>query len=183
MLLRLRYLYRRLLLAFLPARAYVLRSGISATQIRANLLEIIYPDKWYFLLPGPSNKPYNGKFGLNSFVAIKNGNSRFQRPIKVKGQFFIYQDQIFVKVVMSNPFSIVNISLLALVYITLILFRVFPFPVWWANVLLYTVPLLVTYLLTNISFQATYKREKHRFFKIFKGTRLTDAEIRAFGIS
>lgn len=179
MILRFRYLYRRILLAFIPARAYVLKPGIESHEIKVRLAELIQSDKLYFLYGANPTKLYNGKFGSNFFVAIKNNPSGIQRPIKVRGQFFFQNQEMYVKITMSNPFSLINIGALALLYfVLLVLFKVYPLSPWYWNAVFYLVPLAATYILTNISFQRTYRIEKSRFFKLFEARRVSDAETR-----
>lgn len=174
---RLRYIYRRLLLKLIPARSYVLEVGIPPHELILKLREIIHPDKMYFLSPAKTDKPYSGKFSVNKFVAIKNNTGNIQRPIKVSGYFYIIKNRIYVRIIMSNPFSILNIMVVGLLYALLLLFRVFPFERWWMNILLWSVPLVLTYIFTNVSFQRLYRKEKWRFFKLLNGRRLTDKEI------
>jgi hypothetical protein len=180
---RLRYIYRRLLLKLIPARAYVLEIGVPPHELILKLREIIHTDKMYFLFPEKTDKPYSGKFYVNKFVAIKNNkNSSFQRQIKVSGYFYIIQNKIYVRIIMSNPFSILNIMIVCLLYIILLLFNVFPFESLWLNILFWLTPLVLTYAFTNISFQRLYRKEKWRFFKLLNGRRLTDKEIEALKI-
>ncbi|MCX7743087.1 MAG: hypothetical protein N2167_00835 [Flavobacteriales bacterium] len=179
---RLRYIYRRLLLKLIPARAYVLEVGVPPHELILKLREIIHPDKMYFLFPTKTDKPYSGKFSVNKFVAIKNNTGNFQRPIKVSGYFYIIQNRIYVRIIMSNPFSILNIMVVGLFYSILLLFRVFPFESWWLNVLLWITPMVLTYIFTNVSFQRLYRKEKWRFFKLLNGRRLTDKEIQMIRI-
>lgn len=174
---RLRYIYRRLLLKLIPVRSYVLQVGVPPHELILKLKDIIHPDKMYFLFPTKTDKPYSGKFSVNRFVAIKNNKGNFQRQIKVSGYFYIIQNQIYVRIIISNPFSILNIIVLSLLYALLLLFRVFPFESWWMNVLLWLAPLILTYAFTNYSFQRLYRKEKWRFFKLLNGRRLTDQEI------
>ena len=179
---RLRYIYRRLLLKLIPARAYVLEVGVPPHELILKLRDIIHPDKMYFLSPSKTDKPYSGKFSVNRFVAIKNNTGNFQRQIKVSGYFYIIQNRIYVRIIMSNPFSILNIIVLGVLYFLLLLFRVFPFESLWMNILLWSTPLMLTYAFTNISFQRLYRKEKWRFFKLLNGRRLTDKEIEALKI-
>lgn len=174
---RLRYMYRKLLLAFIPARSYVIEVGESPHEIIRKLQDIIQPHSFYFLFPAQSEKPYSGKFSVNRFVAIKNNAANFQRQIKVSGYFYIIQDRIYVRLILSNPFSLINLLVLGCLYFLFLIFRLAPFESIILNILLWLLPVLLTYLFTNFTFQRIYKKEKLRFFKLFNGKRLTDKQI------
>lgn len=180
----LRYKYRKFLLFWIPVRSYVLELDEPAHQIIRKLQTVIQPDKMYFIFPEKTDKPYSGKFMVNQFVAIKrNGKFSFKSPIKARGIFYLHQNQkIYIRLILSNPFSMFNILLLFITYCCLFGFKVYPFDAIWLNILAWLFPLFLTYLFTNISFQSTYKKEKLRFFKLFKGTLLNNKQIAEKGI-
>lgn len=182
MILYLRHRYRRILLFFIPVRSYVLECQIPQEQIIERLHELINPDKMYFFIPAKTEKPYSGKFGMNKFVAIKASKKTFQRQIKVRGNFYLLDNKIFVRLILSNPFSIINFIVLGALYFTLLVFRVWIFDWWLWNILLMTVPVIITYLFTDFSFQAVYRKEKQRFFKLFNSRRLSDKELQKLGV-
>ncbi len=182
MILYLRHRYRKLLLFFLPARSYVLECQIPQVEVIERLQSLIQADKLYFIFPQKTEKAYSGKFGTNKFVAIKSSKKTFQRQIKVRGNFYLMNEKIFVRLILSNPFSIINFIVLGALYFTLLLFQVWIFDWWLWNLLLYTVPIVITYLLTNFSFQAVYRKEKQRFFKLFNSRRLSDRELAKLGV-
>jgi hypothetical protein len=182
MILYLRHRYRRILLMFLPARSYVLECQIPQEQVIERLQELINPDKLYFIFPAKTDKRYSGSFGTNKFVAIKSSRKTFQRQIKVRGNFYLMNNKIFVRLILSNPFSMINFIVLGALYFSLLLFRVWIFDWWLWNLLLLTVPIIITYLLTNFSFQAVYRKEKQRFFKLFNSRRLSDRELEKLGV-
>lgn len=179
---KLRLKYRKLLLKFIPARSYVLEIKASPAEIVQRLSSIIQPDKLYFFIPASSDKPYSGKFGTNKFVAIKNNAGKYQRQIKVRGFFYIIGEKIFIRLILSNPFSVINLIVLGIFYLIFLILDVTPFSSFWLNLLLWITPVILTYLITNISFQLIYKKEKQRFFKLFNGRRLSEKEIRKMGI-
>jgi len=179
---RLRLKYRRLLLKLLPARSYVLEIQASPVEVIQRLSSVIHPDRMYFFMPQKSDKPYSGKFGTNRFVAIRNNAGNWQRQIKVRGNFYLLGDKIYVRLILSNPFSIINLLVLGIFYFLFLVFRVAPFASFWLNALLWLSPVILTYLVTNISFQLIYKSEKMRFFKLFRGRKLGDKETRKLGI-
>jgi hypothetical protein len=179
---RLRHIYRKALLKFIPARSYVLEVNLSQQEIIQRLHSLIHAYPFYFLFQPPTDKPYSGKMMINKFIAIRNHTGSFQRPIKVTGYFHIIQDKVFVRIILSNPFSLFNITILGVLYLLFIIFQVAPFEFWVYNVLLYLFPLLIAYLITNFSFQSIYKQEKLRFLKLFNGRRLTDKELEQWGI-
>jgi cytochrome c-type biogenesis protein CcmH/NrfF len=72
--------------------------------------------------------------------------------------------------------------MLGVFYFLFMIFYVTPFAGFWMNVLLWLSPVILTYLITNISFQLIYRKEKLRFFKLFNGRKLGDKEIRNLGI-
>ncbi|MBE2247495.1 MAG: hypothetical protein IAE67_09575 [Candidatus Competibacteraceae bacterium] len=179
---RLRHMYRKLLLSFIPARSYVIEVGEAPHEIIRKLQDIIQPHPFYFLFPARSQKPYSGKFSVNRFVAIKNNAGNFQRQIKVSGYFYIINNRIYVRIILSNPFSLINMVVLGFLYFLFLIFRVAPFDQFLLNALLWVLPVIITYLITNFTFQGIYKKEKLRFFKIFNGKRLTDKQIEALHI-
>lgn len=180
----LRYKYRKFLLFWIPVRSYVLELNLPPQEIISKLQDVIQPDKMYFLFPSKTDKPYTGKFMVNQFVAIKrNGKFSFKSPIKVRGIFYLLPNQkMYVRLILSNPFSMFNILFLFITYCCLFGFRVYPFSSIWLNILAWLFPLFLTYMFTNISFQSTYKHEKLRFFKLFKGRRLNNKQIAEKGI-
>jgi len=182
MILYLRHRYRRILLMFLPARSYVLECQIPQEEVIERLQSLINPDKLYFIFPTKTDKRYSGSFGTNKFVAIKSSKKTFQRQIKVRGNFYLMNNKIFVRLILSNPFSMINFIVLGALYFSLLLFRVWIFDWWLWNLLLLTVPVIITYLLTNFSFQAVYRKEKQRFFKLFNSRRLSDRELEKLGV-
>lgn len=182
MILYFRHKYRRILLMFLPARSYVLECQIPQEEVIHRLQELINPDKLYFIFPAKTDKRYSGSFGTNKFVAIKSSRKTFQRQIKVRGNFYLMNNKIFVRLILSNPFSMLNFIVLGALYFVLLLFRVWIFDWWLWNILLLTVPIIITYLLTNFSFQAVYRKEKQRFFKLFNSRRLSDRELAKLGV-
>jgi hypothetical protein len=182
MILYLRHRYRKLLLFFLPARSYVLECQIPQEQVIERLQSLVQPDKLYFIFPAKTEKPYSGKFGTNRFVAIKSSKKTFQRQIKVRGNFYLMNGKIFVRLILSNPFSIINFIVLGALYFSLLIFQVWIFDWWLWNLLLMTVPIIITYLFTNFSFQAVYRKEKQRFFKLFNSRRLSDRELEKLGV-
>lgn len=182
---RIRYRYRKFLLWFIPVRVYVLHTPLKPDDISKRLTQIIMPYQWYFVTAPPksSGKKYSGKFEPNAFTAIKTNPYGVNRGIKIIGNFFMKEDdKIYVRLIMSNPFGIVNIALLVLIYLICLLFQFAPFSSFIANVGLYFIPILLVYFTTNYSFQRIYKKEKLYFFKLFKGRRLTDLEITKLGI-
>lgn len=182
MILYLRHRYRRILLLFLPARSYVLECQIPQEEVIVRLQTLINPDKLYFFIPAKTEKPYAGKFGINKFVAIKLNKKTFQSPLKVRGNFYLLDNKIFVRLILSNPFSIINFIVLGALYFCLFIFRVWIFDWWLWNGLLMLVPILITYLFTNFSFQPVYRKEKQRFFKLFNSRRLSDKELEKLGV-
>lgn len=181
---RIRYKYRKFLLWFIPVRVYVLQTPLEPDEISRRLTQIIMPYRWYFVMPPSkaSGKKYSGKFEPNAFTAIKTNPNGVNRGIKIIGNFFSKEDKIYVRLIMSNPFGIVNILLLFAIYLLVLLFQFAPLKSLIANVLLYLVPIVLVYFTTNYSFQRIYKKEKLFFFKLFKGRRLTDHEITRIGI-
>lgn len=181
---RIRYRYRKFLLWFIPVRVYVLQTPLEPDEISKRLTQIIMPYRWYFVTAPPkaTGKKYSGKFEPNAFTAVKTNPYGVNRSIKIIGNFFLHNDKIYVRLIMSNPFGIVNIMLLVAIYFLTLLFRFAPFNSFIYNVLLYLIPIGLVYLATNFSFQRIYKKEKLFFFKLFKGRRLTDHEITRIGI-
>lgn len=167
---------------FLPARSYVLECQIPQEEVITRLHSLINPDKLYFFIPTKTDKPYSGKFGTNKFVAIKSSKKIFQSQIKIRGNFYLMDNKIFVRMILSNPFSIINFIVLGALYFSLLIFRVWIFDWWLWNGLLMLVPILITYLLTNFSFQSVYRKEKQRFFKLFNSRRLSDKELAKLGV-
>ncbi len=182
MILYLRHRYRRILLLFLPARSYVLECQIPQDEVIARLQTLINPDPLYFFIPSKTERSYAGKFGTNRFVAIKLNKKTFQSPLKVRGDFYLMNNKIFVRLILSNPFSIINFIVLGALYFTLLIFRVWIFDWWLWNLLLMTAPVVITYLFTNFSFQGVYRKEKQRFFKLFNSRRLSDQELKKLGV-
>lgn len=176
---RIRYRYRKLILWFIPVRVYVLHSPLEPEEIADRLSNVISAFRWYFIFPPSkaSGKKYSGKFEPNSFTAIKTNPNGVNRGIKVIGNFFLREDKIYVRLIMSNPFGIINLALLFAIYFLALLFRFAPFQSWILNILLYMLPIVMVYFTTNYSFQRIYKKEKLYFFKLFKGRRLSDDEI------
>ncbi len=180
---RIRYRYRKFLLWFIPVRVYVLHTPLDPDEISKRLTRIIKVYRWYFLwAPDAGDKKYSGRFEPNAFTAIKTNPYGVNRSIKIIGNFFMVDEKIYVRLILSNPFGILNITLLGIIYLLLLLFRVAPFQSLLANMGLYLLPLLLVYFATNISFQRIYKKEKVNFFKLFKGRRLKDDEITRLGI-
>lgn len=179
---KIRYRYRKFLLLWIPVRVYVLNTPMEPREISGRLLSAIFPFRLYFLFSPPTDRPYTGKFSDGGFTAIKNNPGSRHRPLKVLGNFYTRNGKIYIRLIFSNPFSIVNIVLLGLLYLVLLAFRFKPFPGILLNVLFYAVPALFTYLLTNFSFQRIYRREKVFFFHLFKARRLKDDEIDRLGI-
>jgi hypothetical protein len=179
---RLRYRYRKLLLAFIPARAYFIETNIPPHEIDSKVNEMINQDRLYFLFPSRSQKPYTGRLGVNSFIAIRNSRHGWQRQIKLKANFFSRGEKVYLRLIMSNPFSIVNLSVLGVLYTLFLLFAVWPFESLTANIAVWAMPVILTYMITNFSFQAIYKREKLLWFKLFKGRRLTEMEVKKLGL-
>lgn len=167
---------------WIPVRVYVLNTPMEPREISGRLLSAIFPFRLYFLFSPPTDRPYTGKFSDGGFTAIKNNPGSRHRPLKVLGNFYTRNGKIYIRLIFSNPFSIVNIVLLGLLYLVLLAFRFKPFPGILLNVLFYAVPALFTYLLTNFSFQRIYRREKVFFFHLFKARRLKDDEIDRLGI-
>ncbi len=179
---KIRYRYRKFILLWIPVRVYVLQTPLSAAEIRQKLFSAIHPFRLYFLFSPATEKPYSGKFGLSGFTAIKNNAGSKHRPLKILGTFYSLNGKIYLRLIFSNPFSIVNIALLGLLYLVMLAFRFKPFPGLIANLIFYVIPALFTYLLTNFSFQRIYKKEKAYFFHLFKARRLKDDEIERLGI-
>ncbi len=182
MILYLRHRYRRVLLFFLPARSYVLECQIPQDEVVQRLHSLVNPDKLYFFIPAKTEKPYSGRFGTNKFVAIKSHKKTFQRQIKVRGNFYLVNNKIFVRLILSNPFSIINFIVLGALYFSLLIFRVWIFDWWLWNILIMLVPIALTYLVTNFSFQSVYRKEKQKFFKLFNSRRLSDKELEKLGV-
>lgn len=178
---KIRYLYRKFILLWIPVRVYVLSSPLSPSEISARLLSAIHPFRLYFLFSPQNPKPYTGKFAGTGFTAIKNNPGSNHRPLKVLGNFYMQDDKIYIRLIFSNPFSIVNIAMLGSLYMVMLAFRFKPFVGFLPNVLFYLFPALFTYLLTNFSFQRVYKKEKAFFFHLFKARRLKDDEIERLG--
>lgn len=179
---KIRYLYRKFILLWIPVRVYVLQSSLSVQEIRQKLFSAIHPFRLYFLFSPNTDKPYTGSFGTGGFTAVKNNPGSMHRPLKVLGTFYSLDGKIYLRLIFSNPFSIINIALLGFLYLVLLAFRFKPFSAITANLLFYMVPALYTYLLTNFSFQRAYKKEKAFFFHLFKARRLKDDEIERLGI-
>lgn len=179
---KIRYRYRKFLLLWIPVRVYVLNTPLSPQEISGKLLSSIFPYRLYFLFGGTTDKPYSGKFSNGGFTAIKNNAGSKHRPLKVIGNFYTRNGKIYIRLIFSNPFSIVNIGLLGVLYLIMLLAHVMPFPGILLNFLFYVFPALLTYLLTNFSFQRIYKKEKAYFFHLFKARRLKDDEIDRLGI-
>jgi hypothetical protein len=179
---KIRYRYRKFILLWIPVRVYVLQTTLSAHEIRQKLFAAIHPFRLYFLFSPATDKPYTGKFGMSGFTAVKNNPGSRHRPLKILGTFYSVDGKIYLRLIFSNPFSIVNIALLGLLYLVLLAFRFKPFPGITANLVFYLIPALFTYLLTNFSFQRIYKKEKAFFFHLFKARRLKDDEIERLGI-
>lgn len=179
---KIRYRYRKFLLLWIPVRVYVLHTPLSPQEISGRLLSTIMPHRLYFLFGGKTDKPYSGKFSGDGFTAIKNNPNSNHRPLKIIGNFYSRDSKIYLRLIFSNPFSIINIMLLGLLYLVMLAFRFKPFPGILLNVAFYILPALLTYLLTNFSFQRIYKKEKVFFFHLFKARRLKDEEIDRLGI-
>lgn len=179
---KIRYRYRKFLLLWIPVRVYVLNTPLEPREVSQRLFSAIFPFRLYFLFSAPTDKPYTGKFSDGGFTAIKNNPGSRHRPLKVLGNFYTRNGKIYIRLIFSNPFSIVNIVLLGLLYLVMLAFRFKPFPGILFNLLFYLVPALFTYLLTNFSFQRIYKKEKVFFFHLFKARRLKDDEIDRLGI-
>ncbi len=179
---KIRYRYRKFLLLWIPVRVYVIQTSLPAGDLRHKLLSVMDIFRLYFLYSPPTEKPYTGKFTLTGFTAVKNNPDSLHRPLKILGSFYSLNGHIYLRLIFSNPFSLINIALLGLLYLILIVFRFKPFPGILLNALFYMVPALFTYLLTNFSFQRIYKKEKAFFFHLFKSRRLKDDEIERLGI-
>jgi len=179
---KIRYRYRKFLLLWIPVRVYVLDTSLLPQEIPSRLMSTIFPFRLYFLFGGTTEKPYSGKFSNGGFTAIKNNKGSKHRPLKVIGDFYTRNEKIYIRLIFSNPFSILNIFLLGTLYLFMLMMHFKPFPGILLNFLLYLVPALVTYLLTNFSFQRIYKKEKVFFFHLFKARRLKDDEIDRLGI-
>jgi len=160
----------------------VLECQIPQEEVIERLQSLVQSDRLYFIFPAKTEKPYSGKFGTNKFVAIKSNKKTFQRQIKVRGNFYLVNGKIFVRLILSNPFSIINFIVLGALYFSLLVFRVWIFDWWLWNLLLYTVPVIITYFFTNLSFQAVYRKEKQRLFKLFNSRRLSDKELAKLGV-
>lgn len=182
MLLYLRHKYRKFILFFLPVRSYVLECKISEKELIERLHEIINVDKMYFLFPTSTEKPYSGKFGINKFIAIKSNKTTSQRQIKARGDFYILNQKIYLRLILSNPFSIMNIIVIGVLYFSMLIFSVWLFDFWLWNILIWLIPIFITYVFTNLSFQSSYRKEKQRFFKLTNSRRLSDKEIDKMGI-
>ncbi len=179
---KIRFIYRKFILFWIPVRTYVLHSPLSDEEIVRKLHELIEPHRLYFIFGGSNKKVYSGRFQENSFVAIKNHPKSRHRQIKVIGSFFRVDGKTYVRLILSNPFSFLNIAILTLMYLIMLIFRFFPFQGYLLNGLLYLSPLILAYLTTNFSFQAVYRKEKVRFFRLFRGRRLSDEEIIKVGV-
>lgn len=179
---KIRYRYRKFILLWIPVRVYVIQTPLSAADLRQKLLSAMDIFRLYFLYSQPTDKPYTGKFTINGFTAVKNNPESLHRPLKILGSFYSVNGRIYLRLIFSNPFSLINIFLLGLLYLILIGFRFKPFPGIFWNAMFYFIPALFTYLLTNFSFQRIYKKEKAFFFHLFKSRRLKDDEIDRLGI-
>lgn len=179
---KIRYRYRKFLLLWIPVRVYVLDTPLPPQEIASKLMSSIFPFRLYFLFGGNTDKLYSGKFSNGGFTAIKNNPGSKHRPLKVIGNFYNRNGKIYIRLIFSNPFSILNIALLGLLYLVMLALRFHPFPGILFNLLFYMMPALLTYLLTNFSFQRIYKKEKVFFFHLFKSRRLKDDEIERLGI-
>lgn len=166
----------------MPARSYVIEIQATPVEVIQRLSSIVNPDNLYFILPKQTDKPYSGKFGTNKFVAIKTNRGKLQRQIKVRGFFYLIDQKIFIRLILSNPFSILNLLVLGVLYLTFLILGIAPFPAFWMNLALWLSPIFLSYLVTNFSFQMIYRKEKLRFFKLFKGRRLSEKEIKKMGI-
>ncbi|MCS6980624.1 MAG: hypothetical protein N2110_03955 [Flavobacteriales bacterium] len=160
----------------------MLHTPLSPDEIVLKLSQVIFPFRWYFLFSPATQLPYSGRFEGDGFVAIKNAYNKYIRSIKVIGKFYIVNNKIYVRLIFSNPFSIINIGIVLFFYVFLYLLRIPFFPSVLANVLVYSVPLILAYLATNLSFQKIYKKEKMFFFRLFEGRRLKEDEISILGI-
>lgn len=167
---------------WIPVRVYVLNTTLAPQEISERLFDSVFPFRLYFLFGGSTKKRYSGKFSNGGFTAIKNNSGSKHRPLKVIGNFYTRNEKIYIRLIFSNPFSILNILLLGLLYIIMLGFRFMPFDGLLLNLLFYVSPALLTYLLTNFSFQRIYKKEKAFFFHLFKARRLKDDEIERLGI-
>ena len=167
---------------WIPVRVYVLNTPLAPQEISQKLFSAIFPFRLYFMFGTKTEKPYSGKFSNGGFTAIKNNPASRHRPLKVIGNFYTRNGKIYIRLIFSNPFSIVNIALLGLLYLIMLMYRFKPFPGILFNLLFYMMPALLTYLLTNFSFQRIYKKEKAFFFHLFKARRLKDDEIDRLGI-
>lgn len=179
---KIRYRYRKFILLWIPVRVYVLNTPLTHTEIPRKIFSAIFPYRLYFLKGGNTDKPYSGRYTATGFTAIKNNNGSVHRPLKVIGSFYEREGKTYIRLIFSNPFSILNITLLGLLYVVALMFRFKPFPGIIYNALAYISPALLTYLLTNFSFQRIYKKEKAFFFHLFKARRLKDDEIERLGI-
>lgn len=179
---KIRYKYRKFLLLWIPVRVYVLNTPLDPREISNRLVSAIFPFRLYFLMGTKTDRPYSGKFSNGGFTAVKNNPGSRHRPLKVIGNFYTRNGKIYIRLIFSNPFSIVNIMLLGLLYLIMLMIGFKPFPGILLNLLFYLMPALLTYLLTNFSFQRMYKKEKVFFFHLFKARRLKDDEIDRLGI-
>lgn len=179
---RLRYYYRKFILLWMPVRVYVLHTPLSPGDIVRKLSEVIFPFRLYYLFSPVTQLPYTGRFEADGFVAVKNSPGKYIRSLKVIGKFYVVNRKIYVRLIFSNPFSLINISIVFLFYVIIYFLRIRFFPSFWTNALVYSIPLVLTYLATNLSFQNIYKKEKIFFFRLFEGRRLKEDEINILGI-
>lgn len=179
---RIRYRYRKFILMWIPVRVYVIQTPLTVAEAAETVASIMKQFRWYFLYAGDHSYRYSGKFDESSFTAIKNNTTGIHRQIKVIGNFYLINNKLYLRLILSNPFSVVNIIVLFVLYFFMFMFKVTPFASYWANVLLYLSPILITYLATNFSFQSVYKDEKIFLFKLLKARRLKDDEISRIGV-
>lgn len=179
---RLRYYYRKFILLWIPVRVYVLHTPLKPNEITRRLSNTILPFRLYYLFSPSTPLPYTGRFEPDGFVAICNAPGRFTRSLKVIGKFYVMDQKIYVRLIFSNPLSLTNFFILGCFYVVLYMFRIPFFKSFLANVLVYSVPLALGYLATNLSFQKVYRREKIFFFRLFEGRRLKEDEIAILGI-
>jgi hypothetical protein len=177
----LRYLYRRIILLFVPVRAYLLQSSLPPEQVLAKLHELIQHDRLYFLKGGGVAKPYIGRFDGLRYVGVKSDKNPWQRRIKVKGSVKTDGSRTIISLMLSTPLSPFNFLFLGVVYGVLLWWAPRPFKIWWLDGILWLFPLILAYGTTAYSFRKVYRKEKWRFLKTLRAIRIPDSHARKLG--
>ncbi len=179
---QLRYAYRRIILGFIPVRAYLIETSLSVSAVQERLQSLIAHDPLYFLRTIPSAKPYSGRMDGFRFTAIRKGKKPWERRMKVRGKIHPPapggDGKTRIGLMMSTPLSPFNFLFLGVVYVFFLWLYPTPFQWWPADVMLWLSPLLVGALWTSFSFKHIYRKEKLLFFKQLEATRIPDSQAR-----